>query len=97
LHFLFVFFSSVVCPMSQDEDTPEVEEEVQEEPPGCEIKRSLEHEFHSQCSEPWEEYKACTRRIKGDTTGEANCKGQYFEYYACIDRLVAPELFKRLK
>jgi hypothetical protein len=32
--------------------------------------------------------QACTERIKKDTTGEAHCTGQYFDYWGCIDKCV---------
>ncbi|KAI5065146.1 hypothetical protein GOP47_0019841 [Adiantum capillus-veneris] len=31
-------------------------------------------------------YKACVKRIEGDTTGHKHCTGQYFDYWACIDK-----------
>ena len=32
--------------------------------------------------------QACAERIQSDETGEAHCTGQYFDYYACIDKCV---------
>ncbi|CAG9463530.1 unnamed protein product [Pedinophyceae sp. YPF-701] len=29
--------------------------------------------------------------------GEAHCTGQYFDYWRCVDKCVAPKLFKHLK
>jgi len=43
------------------------------------------------------EYEACAERIKKDTTGEAHCTGQYFDYWSCIDKCTAPKLFQKLK
>ena len=45
----------------------------------------------------WLPVQACAERIKGDKTGEANCVGQYFDYWKCIDKCVAPKLFSLLK
>lgn len=41
-------------------------------------------------------YEACVERIKSDTTGEAHCTGQYFDYWSCVDHCVAPKLFHKL-
>ncbi len=57
---------------------------------GCAIKNELEKQLHPKCSAQWSEYQACKQRIQNDTTGEAQCRGQYFEYYKCIDLLVSP-------
>jgi ubiquinol-cytochrome c reductase subunit 6 len=57
---------------------------------GCAIKKSLEEKAHPKCLKKWAEYEACTQRIKNDTTGEAQCSGQYFEYWHCVDALVLP-------
>lgn len=57
---------------------------------GCAIKKSLEEKAHPKCLKKWAEYEACGQRIKGDTTGEAQCSGQYFEYWHCVDALVRP-------
>lgn len=43
------------------------------------------------------QYKACTKRIKDDESGEAHCTGQYFDYWHCIDKCAAPRLFATLK
>ncbi|KAK4357268.1 hypothetical protein RND71_022878 [Anisodus tanguticus] len=40
---------------------------------------------------------ACTRRIEGDESGSKHCTGQYFDYWQCIDKCVAPKLFEKLK
>ena len=37
------------------------------------------------------------RRVEKDTTGEAHCTGQYFDMWGCIDKCVAPTLFKHTK
>ncbi|MCO5557021.1 hypothetical protein L7F22_010576 [Adiantum nelumboides] len=33
--------------------------------------------------------KACVKRIEGDTIGHKHCTGQYFDYWACIDKHVS--------
>lgn len=43
------------------------------------------------------DYEACVDRIKSDTTGEAHCTGQYFDYWSCVDTCVAPKLFGKLQ
>ncbi|KAG6478231.1 hypothetical protein ZIOFF_061666 [Zingiber officinale] len=41
--------------------------------------------------------QACIERVKGDETGQKHCTGQYFDYWSCVDGLVAPSLFEKLK
>ncbi|KAI5654420.1 hypothetical protein M9H77_31607 [Catharanthus roseus] len=41
--------------------------------------------------------KACARRIDSDNSGEKHCTGQYFDYWSCVDKCVAPKLFTQLK
>eukprot|EP00958_Prasinococcus_capsulatus_P002285 scaffold206_cov400-Prasinococcus_capsulatus_cf.AAC.3 len=33
--------------------------------------------------------QACAERVEKDTTGEAHCTGQYFDYLACLDKCVS--------
>lgn len=30
----------------------------------------------------------CAKRVESDTTGEAHCTGQYFDYWKCVDKCV---------
>ncbi|XP_022762099.1 cytochrome b-c1 complex subunit 6-like [Durio zibethinus] len=41
--------------------------------------------------------QACVKRIQGDESGHKHCTGQYFDYWSCIDKCVAPSLFSKLK
>jgi ubiquinol-cytochrome c reductase subunit 6 len=73
------------------------------------IKPELEKACHPGCAGFWKAYEACGERIKGDTTGEAHCSPQYFEYWKCVDKCVslvlcgcltlqvAPKLWAQLK
>ncbi|KAM1204160.1 hypothetical protein ACFX2J_019882 [Malus domestica] len=49
------------------------------------------------CVKPLLEYQACVKRIQGDETGHKHCTGQYFDFWSCIDKCVAPKLFQKLK
>ncbi|KAK3030343.1 hypothetical protein RJ639_038299, partial [Escallonia herrerae] len=40
---------------------------------------------------------ACVKRVEGDETGHKHCTGQYFDYWCCVDKCVAPKLFADLK
>ncbi|GAA0187413.1 reductase [Lithospermum erythrorhizon] len=60
-------------------------------------KKILEDRCKGTCVKQFRAYEACVDRIKGDDTGTKHCTGQYFDYYYCIDRCVAPKLFKKLK
>ncbi|GMH35575.1 hypothetical protein BSKO_03443 [Bryopsis sp. KO-2023] len=42
-------------------------------------------------------YNACAERIKNDTTGEAHCTGQYFDFWHCTDKCAANAVFSSLK
>ncbi|RVX13237.1 Cytochrome b-c1 complex subunit 6 [Vitis vinifera] len=41
--------------------------------------------------------QACENRVKEDETGHKHCTGQYFDYWSCVDKCVAPRLFTKLK
>ena len=60
-------------------------------------KPQLEEECKPRCIKFLAAYEACANRIKNDKTGEANCVGQYFDYWSCVDKCVAPKLFELLK
>ncbi|KMZ63319.1 putative Ubiquinol--cytochrome-c reductase [Zostera marina] len=49
------------------------------------------------CVKSWVDYEKCTGRVKDDETGTKHCTGQYFDYWSCVDKCVAPKLFKELK
>ncbi|KAF5189213.1 Cytochrome b-c1 complex subunit [Thalictrum thalictroides] len=42
-------------------------------------------------------HEACVKRIEGDESGHKHCTGQYFDYWSCVDKAVAPKLFEKLK
>ncbi|KAK7331676.1 hypothetical protein VNO80_28413 [Phaseolus coccineus] len=60
-------------------------------------KRYLEDSCKPKCVKPLLEYQACIKRIHGDESGQKHCTGQYFDYWFCIDKCVAPRLFTKLK
>jgi len=60
-------------------------------------KAQIEETCKPKCVKFLMEYEACAERIKKDTTGEAHCTGQYFDYWTCIDKCTAPKLFQKLK
>ncbi|KAF8095090.1 hypothetical protein N665_0341s0017 [Sinapis alba] len=60
-------------------------------------KKYLEESCKPKCVKPLLEYQACVKRIQGDESGHKHCTGQYFDYWHCIDKCVAPKLFAKLK
>ncbi|GLT85976.1 hypothetical protein SLE2022_041410 [Rubroshorea leprosula] len=60
-------------------------------------KKYFEESCKPKCVKPLLEYQACVKRIQGDETGHKHCTGQYFDYWSCIDKCVAPKLFTKLK
>ncbi|KAL0365966.1 UNVERIFIED_CONTAM: Cytochrome b-c1 complex subunit-1, mitochondrial [Sesamum radiatum] len=60
-------------------------------------KRALEDSCRSQCTKAYVDYQQCSRRVEGDESGQKHCTGQFFDYWACIDKCVAPKLFQELK
>ncbi|KAJ8547439.1 hypothetical protein K7X08_011025 [Anisodus acutangulus] len=60
-------------------------------------KATMEVTCKPKCVRQLKEYQACTRRIEGDESGSKHCTGQYFDYWQCIDKCVAPKLFEKLK
>ncbi|KAI7756214.1 hypothetical protein M8C21_020624 [Ambrosia artemisiifolia] len=41
--------------------------------------------------------QGCVKRVQADETGHKHCTGQYFDYWHCVDKCVAPRLFAKLK
>ncbi|KAI4299044.1 hypothetical protein L6164_032540 [Bauhinia variegata] len=60
-------------------------------------KAFLEESCKPKCVKPLLEYQACVKRIQGDESGHKHCTGQYFDYWFCVDKCVAPKLFSKLK
>ncbi|KAL3572714.1 hypothetical protein D5086_026618 [Populus alba] len=60
-------------------------------------KKYLEESCKPKCVKPLLEYQACVKRVEGDDSGHKHCTGQYFDYWFCIDKCVAPKLFSKLK
>ncbi|KAJ0972774.1 hypothetical protein J5N97_020733 [Dioscorea zingiberensis] len=60
-------------------------------------KRYLEERCKPKCVRPLFQYQECVKRIKDDKTGHKHCTGQYFDYWACVDKCVAAKLFDMLK
>ena len=97
---LTTWFATVFCdedeePEEEEEEEEEDEEEEEEEP--VDNRPELEEFCKTKCVKTWVSYQECVERIEKDTTGEAHCTGQYFDYYACVDKCVAPKLFNSLK
>jgi ubiquinol-cytochrome c reductase subunit 6 len=57
----------------------------------------LEEACKPKCAKFIAAYEGCVGRVEKDTTGEAHCTGQYFDMWGCIDKCVAPTLFKHTK
>ncbi|KAG5587678.1 hypothetical protein H5410_048112 [Solanum commersonii] len=60
-------------------------------------KATMEVSCKPKCVRQLKDYQACTRRIEGDESGSKHCTGQYFDYWQCVDKCVAPKLFEKLK
>ncbi|KAI8106031.1 hypothetical protein M9435_000581 [Picochlorum sp. BPE23] len=60
-------------------------------------KPEIEESCKPKCIKAWLEYEACQKRVGEDTTGEAHCTGQYFDYWHCVDKCTAKKLFAVLK
>uniref|UniRef100_A0A0E0F2V6 Cytochrome b-c1 complex subunit 6 n=2 Tax=Oryza TaxID=4527 RepID=A0A0E0F2V6_9ORYZ len=60
-------------------------------------KKYLEERCKPQCVKPLYEYEKCVKRVEKDDTGHKHCTGQYFDYWSCIDKCVAPKLLEKLK
>ncbi|GMH15645.1 hypothetical protein Nepgr_017486 [Nepenthes gracilis] len=60
-------------------------------------KKYLEETCKPKCVKPLRAYQACVKRVEGDESGHKHCTGQYFDYWSCVDKCVAPRLFSKLK
>eukprot|EP00184_Porphyridium_aerugineum_P004610 CAMPEP_0184696510 /NCGR_PEP_ID=MMETSP0313-20130426/3773_1 /TAXON_ID=2792 /ORGANISM="Porphyridium aerugineum, Strain SAG 1380-2" /LENGTH=67 /DNA_ID=CAMNT_0027155141 /DNA_START=173 /DNA_END=376 /DNA_ORIENTATION=- len=60
-------------------------------------KEEIEEGCKPKCIKELTEYEKCKERISKDTTGEAHCTGQYFDFWACVDKCAMPKLFHHLK
>jgi ubiquinol-cytochrome c reductase subunit 6 len=60
-------------------------------------KPLVEEKCKPQCIKAFLKYEECAKRIAEDTTGEAHCTGQYFDYWHCIDKCASKKLFALLK
>ncbi|KAF9687089.1 hypothetical protein SADUNF_Sadunf02G0057500 [Salix dunnii] len=60
-------------------------------------KKYLEDSCKPKCVKSLLEYEACVKRVERDDSGHKHCTGQYFDYWFCIDKCVAPKLFSKLK
>ena len=62
-------------------------------------KPEIEAKCKQGCQQFVKAYEACAERIqKGEVHHEgANCSGQYFEMFACIDKCAAPKIFAKIK
>ncbi|XP_024980509.1 cytochrome b-c1 complex subunit 6-like [Cynara cardunculus var. scolymus] len=60
-------------------------------------KRHFEDLCKPKCVRAWLDYQGCVKRVEADETGHKHCTGQYFDYWQCVDKCVAPTLFAKLK
>ncbi|KAF5936877.1 hypothetical protein HYC85_024383 [Camellia sinensis] len=60
-------------------------------------KKYYEESCKPKCVKSLLEYQACVKRIQDDDSGHKHCTGQYFDYWSCVDKCVAPKLFVKLK
>ncbi|KAI3752800.1 hypothetical protein L2E82_24837 [Cichorium intybus] len=60
-------------------------------------KKYFEDSCKPKCVRAWLEYQGCVKRVEADETGHKHCTGQYFDYWHCVDKCVAPKLFEKLK
>ncbi|KAK1440312.1 hypothetical protein QVD17_06137 [Tagetes erecta] len=60
-------------------------------------KKYFEDLCKPKCVRAWLEYQGCVKRVDADETGHKHCTGQYFDYWQCVDKCVAPKLFDKLK
>ena len=49
----------------------------------------LEEACKPKCAKFVTAYEGCVGRVEKDTTGEAHCTGQYFDFWHCIDHCVS--------
>ena len=61
------------------------------------VAPSIEEACKPRCMKYLMAYQGCVERVQQDTTGEAHCTGQYFDYWGCIDKCAAPQIFAKLK
>ncbi|XP_076919734.1 cytochrome b-c1 complex subunit 6-1, mitochondrial-like [Bidens hawaiensis] len=61
-------------------------------------KKYFEDSCKPKCVRAWLDYQhGCVKRVEADETGHKHCTGQYFDYWHCVDKCVAPKLFEKLK
>ncbi|XP_048437717.1 cytochrome b-c1 complex subunit 6-1, mitochondrial-like [Pyrus x bretschneideri] len=60
-------------------------------------KKYPEKSCNPKCVKPFLEFQACVKRIQDYESGHKHCTGQYFDFWSCIDKCVAPKLFAKLK
>ncbi|KAF8063094.1 QCR6-1 [Scenedesmus sp. PABB004] len=60
-------------------------------------KPQLEDECKVDCLKEWHNYQECAKRIESSDHDDAHCTGWAFDYWKCVDKCVAPKLFKLLK
>ncbi|KAJ1264867.1 hypothetical protein BS78_08G034700 [Paspalum vaginatum] len=60
-------------------------------------KNYLEERCKPQCVKSLYDYERCVKRVESDGSGQKHCTGQYFDYWSCVDKCVAPKLFEKLK
>jgi ubiquinol-cytochrome c reductase subunit 6 len=62
-------------------------------------KPDIEAKCKQGCLKYVKDYEACAERVKSGQVHEegANCSGQYFELYHCIDKCAASKIFGTIK
>uniref|UniRef100_A0A0E0IYK2 Complex III subunit VI n=1 Tax=Oryza nivara TaxID=4536 RepID=A0A0E0IYK2_ORYNI len=85
----------VLAWLDMNEIAEHIDFQADEEP--VDPKKYLEERCKPQCVKPLYEYEKCVKRVEKDDTGHKHCTGQYFDYWSCIDKCVAPKLLEKLK
>jgi len=65
------------------------------EPEQCVVKKALEKKCEPVCVKAFKEYEECGKRV--EAVGRGHCGFYYFDYLECIEKCVAPDLFKSMK
>nr|TKS00740.1 ubiquinol-cytochrome C reductase complex 7.8 kDa family protein [Populus alba] len=94
--FLVLIYVLCLRAMNQDHGAVFLTSGMADEEP-VDPKKYLEEACKPKCVRPLLEYQACVKRIQGDESGHKHCTGQYFDYWSCVDKCVAPKLFSKLK
>ncbi len=68
---------------------------LQSEEDPVDILPQLRQDCLKTCPAPKANYEACVKRI--ESKGEGDCEAWYFDMLSCVDKCVAPKIFKYTK